>query len=96
MVASTDLSHFHSAKEAKSLDQTIIAAIQALDPESLYQAQQEGTGSACGLGALAAVIWAATEGGSVTPNILNYAHSGDITGDNSRVVGYASAILIRD
>jgi AmmeMemoRadiSam system protein B len=96
LVASTDLSHFHPAGEANNLDQTIIDQIKALDPEGLYQAQQRGTGSACGLGPLAAVLWASTEESSVTPQILNYAHSGDITGDNTSVVGYASAVLIRD
>lgn len=96
LVASTDLSHFHSAAEARDLDQTIIDCIQTLNPEGLYHVQQKGTGSACGLGPLAAVIWAATEGQSVTPHILKYAHSGDITGDNARVVGYASAVLIRN
>jgi AmmeMemoRadiSam system protein B len=96
LVASTDLSHFHPAGEANELDQTIIDQIKALDPEGLYQAQQRGTGSACGLGPLAAVLWASTEGSSITPQILNYAHSGDITGDNASVVGYASAVLIRD
>lgn len=96
LAASTDLSHFHPAAEARQLDQTIIDCIQALDPEGLYQAQQMGTGSACGLGPLAAVIWAAAEGGPVTPRILNYAHSGEITGDHASVVGYASAVLIQD
>lgn len=96
LAASTDLSHFHPAAEARELDQTIIDRIQALDPEGLYQAQQSGAGSACGLGPLAAVLWATREGGSVTPQILNYAHSGDITGDNASVVGYTSGILIRD
>lgn len=94
LTASSDLSHFHTAEEAKQLDQTIINRIQDLDPEGLYQAQQKGTGSACGLGPLAAVLWASTEGSTVTPRILNYAHSGEITGDNARVVGYASAVLI--
>ena len=96
LVASTDLSHFHSAEEARDLDQTIINCIQTMDPEGLYQAHQSGSGAACGLGPLAAVIWATIEGGSVTPRILNYAHSGDITGDNASVVGYTSAVLIRD
>jgi AmmeMemoRadiSam system protein B len=27
--------------------------------------------------------------------ILNYAHSGDVSGDNNRVVGYVSAVLVR-
>ena len=96
LTASSDLSHFHPAEEARKLDQTILNHIQALDPEGLYQAQQKGTGSACGLGPLAAVLWASTQGRPVTPKILNYAHSGDITGDNASVVGYASAILVRE
>lgn len=96
LAASTDLSHFHPAAEARMMDQTIIDRIQALDPEGLYQVQQSGTGSACGLGPLAAVLWATSEIGPVTSKILNYAHSGDITGDNASVVGYTSGVLIRD
>jgi len=95
LVASTDLSHFQTAEEAQKLDQTIIDGIQALDPEQLYRAHQKKTGSACGLGALAAVIWAVKAGGSAEVQILNYAHSGDITGDNSSVVGYTSAVITR-
>ena len=96
LVASTDLSHFHPAAEAKELDQTIIDMVQALDPDGLYLAQHRGTGSACGLGPLAAVIWASMEGGPVRPLILNYAHSGDISGDYASVVGYTSGVLVRD
>ena len=96
LTASTDLSHFNSAEKAKDLDQTILDQIQALDPEGLYLAQQTGKGSACGLGPLAAVLWASTAGSTVTPKILHYSHSGEITGDNTSVVGYASAVLIQD
>ncbi|MCJ7715986.1 MAG: AmmeMemoRadiSam system protein B [Anaerolineales bacterium] len=95
LVASTDLSHFHTAEKAEDLDQTIINNIKALDPDGLYLAQAKGSGSACGLGALAAVMWAANMTGPVTAHTLNYAHSGDITGDNSSVVGYTSAVLTR-
>ncbi len=96
LVASTDLSHFHSAEKADQLDQTIINGIQLLDPDYLYQAQKENTGSACGLGALAATIWAVKSGGEAAAHILNYAHSGNITGDNTSVVGYTSAVLTRE
>jgi AmmeMemoRadiSam system protein B len=41
------------------------------------------------------VIWAAKAGGGATAHILDYANSGDITGDNSSVVGYTSAVLTR-
>lgn len=93
LVASTDLSHFHPAAEARDLDQTIIDLIQDQDPEGLYQAQKDHAGSACGLGALASVIWAVSSDQKTTAHILSYANSGDITGDNSSVVGYTSAVI---
>ncbi len=95
LIASTDLSHFHTAGEAREMDQAIIQGIQSLDPEALYQSQKEGAGSACGLGALAAVIRAVTSGGRANAQVLNYAHSGNITGDNNSVVGYTSVVITR-
>ena len=96
LIASTDLSHFHTAGIAREMDQTIIQGIKGLDPESLYLSQKEESGSACGLGALAAVIWAVNTRERGAAHILNYAHSGAITGDNSSVVGYTSAVLTRE
>jgi AmmeMemoRadiSam system protein B len=96
LAASTDLSHFHTAEKAQKLDQTIIDQIRSLNPEGLFQARDQGTGSACGLGALAAVIWAAKAGGPVAAHHLYYAHSGDITGDLSSVVGYTADVLTRE
>lgn len=93
LTASTDLSHFHPAAKARLLDLTTIHQITALDPEGLYQAQDQGLGAACGLGPVACVIWAAKQQGPVQAWQLKYAHSGDITGDNSRVVGYTSAVI---
>ena len=95
LAASTDLSHFHSAGEAQAMDLEIINQINALDPEGLYRAQESGNGSACGLAALAAVIWAVKKAGPVTAHHLSYDHSGTVTGDNSSVVGYTSAVLTR-
>jgi AmmeMemoRadiSam system protein B len=96
LAASTDLSHFHPADKAEELDQTIINTIIALDPDGLYQAQVQGSGSACGLGALAAVIWASKAKEPIIAHQLRYAHSGDITGDLSSVVGYTAAVISRD
>ena len=96
LTASTDLSHFFPAEKALILDQTIINHIKTLDPEGLYRAQDQDQGLACGLGVLAAVIWAAKEIGSVTAHQLNYSHSGNITGDNTSVVGYTAAAIALD
>jgi AmmeMemoRadiSam system protein B len=96
LTASTDLSHFFPAEEAAKMDQTVIKHIKSLNPERLYQAQNTGSGSACGVGALAAVIWAASAEGNAVAHHLHYAHSGDITGDHSSVVGYAAAVITRE
>lgn len=95
LVASTDLSHFYSQSVAEVLDAEMLSRIEAFDPESVLRAEQEGKGYACGRGALASVLWAARGLGANEVKILKYATSGDITGDYSQVVGYASAVITR-
>jgi len=95
LTASTDLSHFYPAGQAREMDQVIINKVISLDPTGLYQAEEQGRGSACGIGAVAAVIWAVKQAGPITAHQLHYAHSGDVTGDTSSVVGYSSIIFTR-
>ncbi len=95
LVASTDLSHFYSQSVAEVLDTEMLNRIEAFDPESVLRAEQEGKGFACGRGAVATVLWAARGLGADKVKILKYATSGDITGDYSQVVGYASAVITR-
>ena len=95
LVASTDLSHFYSQSVAEVLDAEMLGRIEAFDPESVLQAEREGKGYACGRGAVATVLWAARGLGADEVKILKYATSGDITGDYSQVVGYASAVITR-
>jgi AmmeMemoRadiSam system protein B len=95
LVASTDLSHFYSQSVAEVLDAEMMSRIESFDPGSVLQAEQEGKGYACGRGAVATVLWAARGLGADKVKILKYATSGDITGDYSQVVGYASAVITR-
>ena len=95
LVASTDLSHFYSQEKAKQLDREMLNLIEAFDPQGLLQAEDLGKGFACGRGAVAAVLWAAEDLGADKVKILNYASSGDITGDYSQVVGYGAAVIFR-
>jgi AmmeMemoRadiSam system protein B/AmmeMemoRadiSam system protein A len=94
MVASTDLSHFHSQKEANRLDGAVREAIETYDPEELMDVLSCGDGEACGGGPVAAVMTAAKRLGSRDIKFLDYATSGDATGDFSEVVGYLSAVMI--
>jgi AmmeMemoRadiSam system protein B len=95
MVASTDLSHFYSQKTANAFDQEMLRRIESFDPESVLNAEDEGKAFACGRGAVAAVLWAAEELGGNHVEILNYATSGDVSGDYSQVVGYGAAVITK-
>jgi len=95
LVASTDLSHFYTQPEANVLDGEMLKQIESFSPDALFETEAQGKGFACGLGALAAVLWAAKELGADKVRILNHATSGDITGDYSSVVGYGAAVLLK-
>jgi AmmeMemoRadiSam system protein B len=95
LVASTDLSHFYDQKTANRLDNEMLRQIEAFSPEGVFEAEKTGTGFACGHAAVAAVLWAARELGADTVKLLNYATSGDVTGDYSGVVGYGAAAVLK-
>jgi hypothetical protein len=95
LVASTDLSHYYPQALAKRLDAEMLRRIEAFDPEAVLRAEQEGAGFACGIEALAGVLWAARALGADRARILRYATSGDVSGDYTEVVGYGAAVLTR-
>jgi AmmeMemoRadiSam system protein B len=94
ILASTDLSHFHSYDRAKELDRAFTKRVLALDPRGLSNALSAGECEACGGGPTTAVLLAAQALGADRAVILKYANSGDVTGDHRRVVGYLSAALL--
>jgi AmmeMemoRadiSam system protein B len=95
IVASTDLSHFYDQQTAKILDEEMLRRFEAFDPESIFEAEHTGTGFACGHAAVASMLWAARDLGANKVQILKYATSGDVTGDQSSVVGYGAAVVLR-
>jgi len=95
LLASTDLSHYHSYAQAKNLDRQFIGHVQRFDPQGLSSALISGACEACGSGPTITIMLAARKLGANRSVILNYANSGDVTGDHGRVVGYLSAALIK-
>jgi AmmeMemoRadiSam system protein B len=95
LVASSDLSHFKSDAVARQLDAFILERIEAFDPVGILDAEEHKLGYACGKGAMAAVLWAAKDLGATDVKVLNYANSGDVTGDLYSVVGYGAAVITR-
>ena len=94
LVASTDLSHFYDQATAKQLDAAMLTAAESFDPNLLFEVERKGKGEACGIGALAATLWAAKALGADAVKILNYATSGDVSGDYERVVGYGAGVML--
>ncbi len=95
LVASTDLSHYYPQARACALDTEILDRVKAFDPEGVIRVEEQGKGFACGRGALASVMWLAKSLGASRSKILKHATSGEISGDYSRVVGYAAAAFLR-
>ncbi len=95
LVASTDLSHFYPQPVAERLDAEMLRQMEVFSPEGMFRAEAEGRGFACGLGASAAILWAARDLGADSVKLLRRATSGDVTGDFASVVGYGALAILK-
>lgn len=94
LVASTDLSHFHTAQVAEQMDRVVASDLEQFDPEQLMDDIEAGHVEACGGGPTVAVMVAARKLGARSLHVLHRTHSGAITGDNKSVVGYLAAVVV--
>jgi hypothetical protein len=92
LVASTDLSHFYTAEVAHRLDAVVIDDLGKFDERALMDHLEGGVAEACGGGPTVAVMTALKLLGSSRIDVVRYATSGDITGDQRSVVGYVGAV----
>jgi len=93
MIASTDLSHFHSLDIAQQLDAEMLRRIKAMDGDAVLAAERDGSASACGASSVAMLLYAASPQKGSRTYILNYSTSAEVTGDTSSVVGYGAAAI---
>ncbi len=93
IVASSDLSHYHSDDVAERLDSRVVDYVEKMDYRGLMKAVSSGECEACGAGTIATLLATALKLGRENSLPLCYAHSGMITGDRTRVVGYLSAVV---
>lgn len=90
LVASSDLTHYEPAAAAREKDTALIDQVKRMDVGSFYSTLDRLQVTACGFGAIATVMEASRALGLKKGELLKYATSGDTTGDNNQVVGYAS------
>jgi len=95
LIASSDLSHYHPANVAARLDQLVLDLVTAFDADGLQAALDANPEHACGGGPVVAVMRAARQLGAADAKVLQYADSGDVSGDKSSVVGYMAGAIGR-
>ncbi len=95
LVASSDLSHYHSYDTALSLDRQILEDVEAFDENSLMMKLEQQRVEACGGGPMVTVMKALKKLGADASNVIFYCNSGDVTGEKDAVVGYLSAVFLR-
>lgn len=89
LVASTDMTHYESGESARKKDFLALEKVLALDPKGLYEVVQEHRISMCGVLPTVVMLQAALALGADRAELIAYSNSGDVTGDQSEVVGYA-------
>lgn len=94
LVISSDMNHYASDEENRRLDRLALDALDRLDEDALFQTCRKNQISMCGM--IPAVIVLKTLkklGGVHQSRRVGYATSADVTGDRTRVVGYAGRIF---
>lgn len=92
VVASTDMSHYIPADEAKALDALALDRVEAIDPEGLYEVVTREDISMCGYIPTTVTLVAARTLGAARAELVRYGNSGETSGDFDQVVGYAGLI----
>jgi MEMO1 family protein len=93
LVASSDMSHFHDASEARRRDERALERLLAFDPRGLLERCEAEDISMCGVRPTVAVLLAARARGASRVELARYSHSGEVSGDDQSVVGYASCVV---
>lgn len=93
IIASSDMTHYEPQESAREKDSKAIDAVLKLDEQALVDRVEQLGITMCGFAPAAIMISAAKKLGAEKARLVMYRTSGDVTGDDSSVVGYAGIIL---
>lgn len=93
ILASSDMSHYLSEKQARRLDTLALDKILALDPAGLYETVRRERITMCGYLPATVMLAASKLLGADSAQLISYATSGDVSGDYDSVVGYAGLVV---
>jgi AmmeMemoRadiSam system protein B len=93
LIASSDMTHFESARSAETKDRIALEAVEGLDGETLLETCRRQRITMCGRAATAVVMEAARQLGATRAEVVDYRNSGWVTGDDASVVAYAGVVI---
>ena len=93
LIASSDLNHYEPADVSERKDAAALEAVRTLDGKELLARCKRERISMCGRAPAATVLAAARALGANQAEVVDYRHSGWVSGDNARVVGYAGVVI---
>ena len=93
VIASTDLSHFNNQEKANKVDGFVLDDISEMNEFKLFEEVVQYNITMCGYGPVMTTISLSKSLGKNSCDLLAYRTSGDVTGDFTSVVGYASGIF---
>lgn len=93
IVASSDMTHYEPGETARRKDLRAIDQLLQLDPKGLLETVRADHTTMCGVLPATVLLAAARHLGCSEAELVRYGNSGDVTGDQSEVVGYAGVVL---
>ena len=93
VVISSDMNHFENASVTDRKDNAALQAVLALDEKELARTVSGMNISMCGAVPAAAAITYCKLKGCTETELVEHTHSGYVSGDYDRVVGYAGVIF---
>lgn len=93
LLASSDLNHYEPASVGEIKDAHVLQCVQALDGKEVLARCRRERISMCGRAPVATICAAARVLGATKAELVDYRHSGWVTGDEASVVGYGGLVI---
>lgn len=93
MVISSDMNHFEDVDITHTKDKFALDAMCSGDEQALFDTCLNHQISMCGMRPAVAVMHALSRQGAIKPRLIAQADSSTVSGDTTRVVGYAGVVI---
>jgi len=96
VLASSDFTHYEPDSVARGIDRSVLDLILGGEARGFHRDVIRRGLTICGAGAIVVLLLLARSLGLAQSRLLEYATSGDVTGDRGAVVGYAAVLFAKE